>query len=533
MAHTAHRNPEMMEELRESAEDVARKAIIVAGLIKASRRTVFFTGAGISTSAGIADYRGPNGVWTAAAEGRNVPSRPMLSAVPSFTHMAMAKLSEADRLHFVISQNVDGLHRRSGIPHDKLAELHGNSTIEECSTCAKRFVRDYYIHAPAGNHFTGRVCCACGGQLRDTIINFGEDLPVVELNAGFVNSMKADLHICLGSSLTVSPACDMPGSTKQAGGKLVIVNLQRTPLDELADVRLHCPTDDFMRLVMAELEMDVPPFRLRRTVAVWVHPDHASSVFASGVDSGSDTPHTLFSKLELMTQSSGTGTIVGSADTRLMDPAAVEAHMADLTVAPTAVCCHFFGHYEEPPVVLPVPNTTDVARCYSLSLGLVPGASWEVSELSGTAARQPCYGRGNGKVSRVDGVAHPSRTPPAHNYTGWFAVTPIKHCVHCESVCFRPETVLDLNAPCELCSNVGENMQCLTCFRVLCGRHVQGHMLEHHDSTGHPLVVGFADLSFWCYPCEAYVEPANKHLRLLYHLLHQSKFEENDPAFSF
>ena len=530
MAHTAHHDPKMMEEIRENDGEVCRKAAIVADLLRTSRHTVFFTGAGISTSTGIADYRGPNGVWTAAAQGRDVKSRPMLSAIPSFTHMAMVRLVQANKLHFVISQNVDGLHRRSGIPAEAMAELHGNSTVEECNACGKRFLRDYYIHSPAGNHFTGRRCSAtgCEGYLRDTIINFGENLPTVELNNGFVHSGKADLHICLGSSLTVSPACDMPRSTKEAGGKLVVVNLQRTPLDALADVRLHCTTDDFMQHVMRHLELDVEPFCLRRIACLWRSPANPRLVVASGVDQGSDIPQTLFAQLDAVAAVGPTAAVIATADTRLLDPAFVE--VGPEQPVPTALVCHFFGHYDEPAVTLALP--ADAERCcYALTLaGDSNSVAWRVEQVPVQEATFPNYKKGSGRVSRIDGIAHPLRIPPAHNYTGWFAVTPIKHCEHCESICFQPNATLDPHAACEQCGNVGENMQCLTCFRTLCGRHVSGHMVAHHEATSHPMVVGFADLSFWCYPCEAYIDPSNKHLRLMYHLLHQAKFTEDAPC---
>jgi histone deacetylase 6 len=106
-----------------------------------------------------------------------------------------------------------------------------------------------------------------------------------------------------------------------------------------------------------------------------------------------------------------------------------------------------------------------------------------------------------------------------------FAVQPKRHCEHCDLLAgLLPNITLDLNAPCGQCGNVGENMQCLSCFSVYCGRHVKGHMLEHHEQTNHPMVVGFADLSFWCYPCESYLSSANPKLRWVHGLLYEIKF---------
>jgi len=139
----------------------------------------------------------------------------------------------------LISQNCDGLHRRSGFSQEKIAELHGNSNIEVCSKCGKEFLRDYKAVAPYAisvhDHRTGRNCDLCQGDLVDTIINFGEDLPADQLEAGFENADKADLCLVLGSSLTVSPACNMPEAVgRKPNGKLIICNLQKKKLPMIA-----------------------------------------------------------------------------------------------------------------------------------------------------------------------------------------------------------------------------------------------------------------------------------------------------------
>jgi NAD-dependent SIR2 family protein deacetylase len=149
---------------------------------------------------------------------------PFLSAIPSVTHMAFVKLYEEGFLKFLISQNVDGLHRRSGIPPEKLAELHGNANLEKCRKCGKEYLRDFEIGC-THDHITGRRCTVpgCNGKLYDTIINFGENLPKREIKEGFDNSLKADVVLAMGSSLRVTPAADMPAQTAEKGGKLVIV----------------------------------------------------------------------------------------------------------------------------------------------------------------------------------------------------------------------------------------------------------------------------------------------------------------------
>ena len=195
--------------------------------------------AGISTSAGVPDYRsgvgtvlptGP-GAWeklaTKTKDAKKYTRKAMASAVPTYTHMAFVKLMEEGYLKFVISQNVDGMHRKSGILPAKLAEVHGNTNVEKCAKCGKEYMRDYRVRTAQKvfEHKTGRKCtvASCKGDLCDSIINFGENLPKREIKAGFENGAQADLCIAMGSSLRVTPAADMPAATAEHGGKLVIV----------------------------------------------------------------------------------------------------------------------------------------------------------------------------------------------------------------------------------------------------------------------------------------------------------------------
>jgi uncharacterized UBP type Zn finger protein len=113
---------------------------------------------------------------------------------------------------------------------------------------------------------------------------------------------------------------------------------------------------------------------------------------------------------------------------------------------------------------------------------------------------------------------------------GWFSVQPKDSCPHCSSVAVPANAVIDVDAPCESCGNVGENMLCLTCFKTMCGRHVEGHMLAHCDALGHPMVAGYVDLTFWCYACDSYVSHRNQHLREVHSYLYMSKFEEQPPS---
>jgi mono-ADP-ribosyltransferase sirtuin 6 len=279
MGDTAHKDPEQMKERFDRPEALEEKINRLARLIKQSKHLVVFTGAGISTSAGIHDFRGPNGKWTREAQGLK-PLRGVstISAFPTKTHMALVQLARKNKLKWLISQNCDGLHIRSGFPQDRLSELHGNGNVEICETCGQRYFRDMCAHRSrklgfGRDHFTGRYCVRenCGGRLLESTIDFGQNLPETPLTNAFEHSEKADLHIALGSSLTVTPAADCPDTTAK-NGDLVIINLQRTPLTKVARDHIYAKTDEVMERVMAKLGYEIPPFRLLRKLIIGVDP---------------------------------------------------------------------------------------------------------------------------------------------------------------------------------------------------------------------------------------------------------------------
>lgn len=251
--------PEDTTELHDSLADLAKKVDQLADLVKHSRKMVIHTGAGISTSAGIPDFRGPQGVWTLRAKGL-APKRTPGSYSPTLTHMMIVGLLETGRLYHLISQNTDGLHIRSGVPTDKISELHGNTNMEQCTKCGHRFIRKFHTRTACDvhNHLTGRKCELCGGPLKDTIINFSESLPRDQLEKAYQVSQEADLAIVLGSSLKVSPANDLPLTTANRGKPLVIVNLQKTPLDRACRLRIFAKTDEVMAMLAERLQMEIP-----------------------------------------------------------------------------------------------------------------------------------------------------------------------------------------------------------------------------------------------------------------------------------
>jgi NAD+-dependent protein deacetylase sirtuin 6 len=226
-------------------------------LVQSSKYTVVFTGAGISTSCGIADFRGPNGVWTKEQRGEELDvSNPNTfnTAQPSFTHFAIACLIHAGLFHHVISQNVDGLHLRSGVPEYNLSELHGNIFKEKCSTCGKEYLRTYDVGG-MGLNLTGGVCevPGCKGLLKDMAVDWDTELPTSVFSRAHAELDKADLVLCLGTSLRIRPAGNMPlrvvkpkVARRGRTGDMVIVNLQKTHLDRKA-LKIHNYCDDTMK----------------------------------------------------------------------------------------------------------------------------------------------------------------------------------------------------------------------------------------------------------------------------------------------
>ncbi|MCO5577464.1 hypothetical protein L7F22_031296 [Adiantum nelumboides] len=191
-----------MPELFDSRDDLQSKVKELAKIIQESHHLVAFTGAGISTSCGIPDFRGPKGVWTLQHEGKPLPKSdlPFHQARPGITHMALVELHRRGILKFVISQNIDGLHLKSGIPRSCLAELHGSSFREVCSSCEKEYVRDFEVET-IGLKETGRRCsvAGCGGKLKDTVLDWEDALPPEELVPAEKHCKEADVVLCLGT----------------------------------------------------------------------------------------------------------------------------------------------------------------------------------------------------------------------------------------------------------------------------------------------------------------------------------------------
>jgi len=228
----------------------------LAELIGAAQRAVCFTGAGISTESGIPDFRSPGGIWSrmppiefqdflSSEEMRREAWRrklatdvPMRAALPNRGHRATAELVRRGVCACVITQNIDGLHQRSGVPDDKLIELHGNSTYAACLDCGLRHELGPILAAFEADQ-TLPLCMGCGGIVKTATISFGQRMPLRAVERAERETLACDLFVVLGSSLVVYPAANLPRMAKMNGAKLAIVNREPTDQDVIADLVIH------------------------------------------------------------------------------------------------------------------------------------------------------------------------------------------------------------------------------------------------------------------------------------------------------
>jgi NAD-dependent deacetylase len=236
------------------AED--RKAAIseLRRLIASSRRAVGFTGAGISTESGIPDFRSPGGLWAhnrpipfdefvSSQEARNEAWRRKFAmedtfraAKPTRGHRALARWVATGKMSAVITQNIDNLHQVSGIPHDKVIELHGNGTYAHCLDCAVRYEIDWVRERFTESRGVAPDCRQCGGPVKSATVSFGQSMPEDAMRRAEVETRKCDLFLAIGSSLVVWPAAGFPVMAKRNGARLVIINREETDLDHEADL---------------------------------------------------------------------------------------------------------------------------------------------------------------------------------------------------------------------------------------------------------------------------------------------------------
>jgi NAD-dependent deacetylase len=244
---------------------------VVRGWIDAATRVVVLTGAGISTDSGIPDFRGPQGVWTknpeaerratldyylADPEVRRRSWQDRLSsqawkAEPNAGHRALVDLERRGKLDTLITQNIDGLHQRAGNDPRRVVEIHGTIHWSMCMSCGdRRPMADVLERVRAGE--LDPPCLAqdgdatCGGILKSATISFGQSLVPEDLARSERAASSCDLLLAVGSSLTVYPAAGLAPIARQAGARLVIVNAQPTPFDDVADAVLNEPISEVL-----------------------------------------------------------------------------------------------------------------------------------------------------------------------------------------------------------------------------------------------------------------------------------------------
>lgn len=226
----------------------------VRGWVDAAERVVVLTGAGISTDSGIPDFRGPQGVWTRDPQAEKLSNiryymadaeirkkawqarlvHPAWEAQPNAGHAAIAALERRGKLHALITQNIDGLHQKAGNSPERVIEVHGTVLKVVCMSCGwKGPMQETLLRLLTGEE--DPPCSACGGILKSDTISFGQSLVPEVIDRAMRSATEADCFIAVGSSLQVYPIAAAVAEAKAAGARVVIVNAEPTPFDDIAD----------------------------------------------------------------------------------------------------------------------------------------------------------------------------------------------------------------------------------------------------------------------------------------------------------
>ncbi|MFT3808740.1 MAG: Sir2 family NAD-dependent protein deacetylase [Micropepsaceae bacterium] len=237
----------------EQADGIDRLAEMIAACDRAS----IFTGAGISTESGIPDFRSPSGLWTRmkpilfqdfvssrevrqeAWKRRFEGEDTIAKSEPNAGHRAVARLVAEGIAGEVITQNVDGLHQRAGVPEEKLIEVHGTVRFCKCLTCGARYENDEVRRMWVDSGGDAPDCTVCGGIIKAATISFGQPMPELEMERANIAALSCDLMLAIGSSLQVFPAAGIPINAKRNGAFLVILNREETELDHIADLVIN------------------------------------------------------------------------------------------------------------------------------------------------------------------------------------------------------------------------------------------------------------------------------------------------------
>ena len=239
-------------------------------LVKASKSTVILTGAGISTESGLPDFRSDNGFWTKnkpiqfnefllseekqrLSWERNIELHSLLKNIkPNLGHMFVEKITSLQKNNFLITQNIDGLHQKSGVPKNKIIEIHGSAIEAACLECAaKQNILDFHDAIK----FEGPLpkCTDCGGVVKVATISFGQPMNEIDMMHASKIVEESDLMIVMGSSLKVLPAGKLPNLAMQSGSKLIVLNREKTRYDQSADIVINDELQNICSKLIDEL----------------------------------------------------------------------------------------------------------------------------------------------------------------------------------------------------------------------------------------------------------------------------------------
>jgi NAD-dependent deacetylase len=246
-----------------------KKINTVRGWIRDSERLVVLTGAGISTDSGIPDFRGPQGVWTKNPEAEKMATLEHYMADPEVRrrawknrveslsqqrepnqgHLALVELERRGKLHLLITQNVDGLHRLAGTSTERIVEIHGNMREVVCMACASKGPMEEALERVRAGEEDPR-CLKCGGILKSATISFGQNLVQRDLMRAQNAAESCDLIFAIGSTLGVYPIAGVVPVAKQSGARVVILNGDPTQMDDIADEVIRGPIGEFLPLIV-------------------------------------------------------------------------------------------------------------------------------------------------------------------------------------------------------------------------------------------------------------------------------------------
>ena len=252
-------------------EELSEEIEAVRAVLANAERVVVLTGAGISTDSGIPDFRGPEGLWTKNPEAEKTAtlssyvSDPELrrrnwqrlaegsmweGKAPNAGHRALVTLEQQGKLHTLITQNVDGLHRLAGTSEERLVEIHGTTSKVRCLDCGDTAPMERALERVRAGE-ADPPCRLCGGSLKSATISFGQNLVMADLHRSEQAAMACDVLLAVGSTLAVYPIANVVPIAHQAGASVVIVNADPTPFDGLAAAVVPASISEALPLIVA------------------------------------------------------------------------------------------------------------------------------------------------------------------------------------------------------------------------------------------------------------------------------------------